>query len=454
MGDGCATCQTEPTRWYAFGQLCHQCPESTPWLFISTTIVVTVLLILVLYKAAQARDDLITDATGANDKVSGAKSVMALASSIFKLSNCNPANLYKTLREFTTAVFTLSRLSNMSIYLRIVLPHWQLLATLIELDLRWPEFVKEVGRYVAQLFSFDFGTAITPECSVTSSDPQTLFLYKFAAMHCAFGAMVALLRAVACVQVKTSDDGSYRRTVNTINAVFTLSMVSLTKSCLKAVVCTYDADLRIDYLDAMPDVECTGSSFKLQRGVGFALLLVYNYIIPLMLFFGLYKAKDQGCIDDPVYRQAHMWLVQKYQARAWFSEFVFIYYRITVASFVVLLSFSASWCLVVIGLATAGMLAFVVVVKPFVDDGSQEPAEALNGANKAQAWALGATLAATVVGFACAQLTNRGKLLNAAIAVLVAFIGVAPYSRRCGRRRQPATAGAHHRSPGGSRHHR
>jgi hypothetical protein len=62
----------------------------------------------------------------------------------------------ESVTELVTSVSALSKqLSNLSTNIRIVLPHWQLLSTLIELDLQWPEFVKAAGRFVAHLFSFD-----------------------------------------------------------------------------------------------------------------------------------------------------------------------------------------------------------------------------------------------------------------------------------------------------------
>ena len=49
---------------------------------------------------------------------------------------------------------------------------------------------------------------------------------QFAATHCAFAAIVIVLLLVACVQSKiSSKEGSYRRTINTINAVSTRSLL-------------------------------------------------------------------------------------------------------------------------------------------------------------------------------------------------------------------------------------
>ena len=53
---------------------------------------------------------------------------------------------------------------------------------------------------MADFFSFDFGSPTTPECFVKTEDPQTLFLYKFAATHCGFVVIVVLLLVVAGVQ--------------------------------------------------------------------------------------------------------------------------------------------------------------------------------------------------------------------------------------------------------------
>jgi len=99
------------------------------------------------------------------------------------------------------------------------MPHLQLLSTLIDLDLGWPDIVKKAARFVADIFAFDFGSPTTPECFVTTEDPQTLFLYKFAATHCGFVIIVVLLLVIAGVQSKLSGAASWRKMMNTINAV-------------------------------------------------------------------------------------------------------------------------------------------------------------------------------------------------------------------------------------------
>ena len=85
---------------------------------------------------------------------------------------------------------------------------------------------------------------------------------------------------------------------------------------------------------------------------------------------------------------------------AWYAEFVFLYYKIAMASLAVLLGSSAKapTCLALMALVTAALLVFVLVVKPF-DDGSHESPEMLTKADKLQADALGATLTGTAVGF-------------------------------------------------------
>ena len=194
-GDGCSMCQTTKPRHYALGQMCQPCPDSTPWLFIFGSTFVAAGITMLLYKVVQAHESLGGDAEAANDARGDAEEVVALASS-----------MYENRRVI-------------SIYISITMPHFQLLSILIGLDLGWPDIIKKAARFVADFLSFDFGSATTPECLVQTEDPQTLFLYKFAATHCAFAAIVVLLLVVAGVQSKRSGAVSFRKMLNTINAV-------------------------------------------------------------------------------------------------------------------------------------------------------------------------------------------------------------------------------------------
>eukprot|EP01045_Picozoa_sp_COSAG04_P008741 COSAG04_NODE_491_length_13463_cov_5.877432_12_plen_215_part_00 len=109
-GDGCATCQLTPPRHFQVGQDCEPCPTSPPWLFILATVVVAVLIIAVVYKAAEVREDLAADVSTARGKATDAQKAIALGSSI----------------------------SNLSIYIGIVMPHLQILGAvsqLLELEL-------------------------------------------------------------------------------------------------------------------------------------------------------------------------------------------------------------------------------------------------------------------------------------------------------------------------------
>lgn len=212
QGDGCASCQTKMPRYYALGQLCQPCPDSTPWLFIVGAIFVAVGLTVVLYKVAEMHENLMEDAEVAKDALTDAKIVVAAG---------------KTFYRHHRAI---------SIYISISMPHFQLLSVLIDLDLGWPDIIKKAARVVADFFSFDFGSATTPECVVLTEDPQTLFLYKFAATHCTFAAIVVLLLIVAGVQSKRSGADSFRKMQNAINAV-SIFVSSLVKSCWEVTSC-------------------------------------------------------------------------------------------------------------------------------------------------------------------------------------------------------------------------
>ena len=150
---------------------------------------------ILLYKVAEVHENVMEDAEAAKDALSDAKSVVAVG-----------RTLYRNRRTI-------------SIYISISMPHFQLLSILVDLDLGWPDVIKKAARVVADFFSFDFGSPTTPECFVKTEDPQTLFLYKFAATHCGFVVIVVLLLVVAGVQSKLSGAGSFRKMMNTINAV-------------------------------------------------------------------------------------------------------------------------------------------------------------------------------------------------------------------------------------------
>lgn len=213
--------------------------------------------------------------------------------------------------------------------------------------------------------------------------------------------------------------------------VLTLCMVSLTKSCLRAIDCTEDPDLRLSTLDVMPDVMCEGTTFYLQATAAGVLLFVYDLLIPLLIADTLHSARTSGQIYNLEFREKHGWYLRKYHADAWYAELVFVLYRIVMSSCAVLLSSraNASLCLALMGLVTATMLKFVLTVKPFKDDDDDDDhlsALVMTSADRKQAWALAATMAATMVGFGCAQTKNRGDIMDAAIATLISCIGVTP----------------------------
>ena len=63
------------------------------------------------------------------------------------------------------------------------------------------------------------GSITSPECNVDSTDAHTLYVYKFAATHGAFFAIILLLLLVTGYQARRKSAHSKRHTVNTINAV-------------------------------------------------------------------------------------------------------------------------------------------------------------------------------------------------------------------------------------------
>ena len=87
QGDGCGMCQTAAPRYYAMGQLCQPCPESTPWLFIIACTFVAASIVMLVYKVAEMHDNVLegagATAEAAMDMKSDAKSALVLASAIY-----------------------------------------------------------------------------------------------------------------------------------------------------------------------------------------------------------------------------------------------------------------------------------------------------------------------------------------------------------------------------------
>ena len=84
-------------------------------------------------------------------------------------------------------------------------------------------------------------------------------------------------------------------------------------------------------------------------------------------------------------------------------------------------------CLSLMALATAGALAFVLVVKPFADgDQSSVDADEMTRADKTQALSLGATLVAIAIGFTCLLIPDRSDTVDGVIASVIAVVAVIP----------------------------
>ena len=230
--------------------------------------------------------------------------------------------------------------------------------------------------------------------------------------------------------------------------ILALSTVSLTKSCFRAIDCSID-DRGHSTLDAMPDVLCEGETFLWQKFTAFALLTMYTFVIPLGELTLLVVGRSSGRINDIDFQQTHGWYLQKYHAvrthgrdasrerllkrcrllqGAWYAELIFVYYRIAMSAEAVLLSSpqNAAVCLALMCLTTSAMLVFVLVVKPFKDGTDLSEEATMTSADRKQAWALGATVAATLVGFACTQIQDREGSLDVVITAIITAIGTVP----------------------------
>jgi hypothetical protein len=65
------------------------------------------------------------------------------------------------------------------------------------------------------------------------------------------------------------------------------------------------------------------------------------------------------------FAQATELFLLKYRPGAWYSEFVFLGYKVAMACISILLGSSAVISLLLMGMCTLGLLIFVVHVKPF-----------------------------------------------------------------------------------------
>ena len=101
--------------------------------------------------------------------------------------------------------------------------------------------------------------------------------------------------------------------------MISLSIVTLTKSCLRAVDCTYDDDRGISTLDVMPDVVCVDrmgvitDPFGQQAAWALALMVIYVLVVPAMICAALHLAKQTERIGERGFQQRYGWFLLKYR---------------------------------------------------------------------------------------------------------------------------------------------
>jgi hypothetical protein len=76
------------------------------------------------------------------------------------------------MRQTSRAV---SRVTDSAIFASISLPHIQFISFSLRMPFGWPDFVKEAASYVAAVFSFDFGSLTSPECTHSVEHCQESF---------------------------------------------------------------------------------------------------------------------------------------------------------------------------------------------------------------------------------------------------------------------------------------
>ena len=424
-GRGCATCvQTTSPRWYRMGSKCLECPQTFPWLIVIGSITAFVLFGVLIWKIA------------------GVPPADLMEKRLIKtaLSARSSAGDVVTVSAFVTSA------ARFGLYLGIVLPHIQFFSVLAQIASVFPDAVREFARQFLAWCNLDLSSLImSPECAVDAIDPQIIYLARFGIAHVAFLTFVAFF--------SVAKRSSRNHGENSIHAIYSISVIMLTKSCWHAIDCT-KSEARTEsgpkwHLDSWPDIECTSESavFKLQVFCAIIGLVIYAGIVPARMFLALHRAGASGRSNDSDFRASHAWLLQKYRPGAWYAEFVFIGLRIVTSAASVMLDSQehAGLCISVLVCATFATFAFVWLALPF-DDGSAEPNE-LTDADFLQVTSLIFSLFGLMMAYVCYLRPDYDddnslvKMLVATAAAVPVFVGIHIESKA----RQRAEAAKKHR---------
>ena len=431
VGPGCASCNLEvQPPWFQAGKECLRCPDQMPAWFLGAATFIMVGFIYGIWRISSVKgmDDFET-VQGNSD---AAKELQAGKQSV----------------------------SQVAILLGIGFPHLQLMAFLSELPMGWPESFKNLGSYLMDLVSFDFGQLYSPECRVSGDvDNDSMYVVKFLTTHGVFLFFLVVLLFPQVLKQCDPDESKWadltkqfpkifkphgkgynqkvaEHSSNALSALFTLFALTLVRSCGMALNCTADSD-GIFRLDAMPGIVCTltdTSSVYIQLTL---LSVVCLTFYGLFSFFKLRALKNGHAAaekhikdhqpnheDVLTYQRTHGWLVLKYKHDVmWYAEFMILAHRIFIVVTSLLFS-SEGWTVVRVLLhsaVTVALLAWVVIEKPFAQPGKDE--EQFSDGDKLEIVTMCSLLVAEALGLICHLAPEYS---SGALEVVLVFVTLIP----------------------------
>ena len=144
----------------------------------------------------------------------------------------------------------------------------------------------------------------------------------------------------------------------------------------------------------------------------------------------LKRANEAGTITEPDFLESHGWFLLKYHCGAWYAEFVFLGYKLAMASVAIFLDspdrimFGLSLMIV----TTVAYLCFHLKVRPYVD-GNDQSSDISTAADKLQILSLVTTIVALCAGLLSAAPGYGSKdrnTIDVVINVTLSFVSAAP----------------------------
>ena len=162
-GNGCATCKC---GYLTAGSRCLECPASVGGPLVAAFAVVMIMAITMLWRVTRVSD---TDAHADSMSVEDMK----------------------------------GNLSNVALFGSIASNHLHLTMITFEMPFGWPRFLVELGSWLGNLFSFDFGRLmISPECNLPCDiAPEQSMFYKLLASHSVFLILMVALSTIGKVSL-------------------------------------------------------------------------------------------------------------------------------------------------------------------------------------------------------------------------------------------------------------